>query len=33
VRAWLTELLDAEGVSIELEEPTDWTGWDEDGRQ
>jgi hypothetical protein len=28
VRAWLRELLDAEGVSVELDEPTDWSHWD-----
>jgi ring-1,2-phenylacetyl-CoA epoxidase subunit PaaC len=28
VRAWLTDLLAAEGVEISLEPPTDWSGWD-----
>ena len=28
VRAWLVALLDAEGVTITLEEPTDWSRWD-----
>jgi 1,2-phenylacetyl-CoA epoxidase catalytic subunit len=28
MRTWLTDLLAAEGVAIELEDPTDWTGWD-----
>ena len=28
VRSWLVELLAAEGVSIALEEPADWSGWD-----
>jgi 1,2-phenylacetyl-CoA epoxidase catalytic subunit len=28
VRRWLTDLLSAEGVTIELPEPTDWSGWD-----
>jgi 1,2-phenylacetyl-CoA epoxidase catalytic subunit len=28
VRGWLTELLAAQGVAIELAEVTDWSGWD-----
>ncbi len=28
VRSWLTELLDREGVSIALDDPADWSGWD-----
>jgi phenylacetate-CoA oxygenase PaaI subunit len=28
VRTWLTELLGAEDVSITLEDPPDWAGWD-----
>ena len=28
VRAWLVALLDAEGVTIALAEPTDWSRWD-----
>ena len=28
VRAWLVALLAAEGVTIALEEPTDWSRWD-----
>jgi 1,2-phenylacetyl-CoA epoxidase catalytic subunit len=28
MRAWLVELLAAEGVTITLDEPTDWAGWD-----
>jgi 1,2-phenylacetyl-CoA epoxidase catalytic subunit len=29
VRGWLTALLEREGVRIALEEPADWSGWDE----
>jgi hypothetical protein len=28
VRRWLSDLLAAEGVDIDLPEPTDWSGWD-----
>ena len=28
VRAWLVELLGAEGVEIAVDEPSDWSGWD-----
>jgi len=28
VRAWLIDLLAGEGVTIALEEPTDWSRWD-----
>jgi phenylacetate-CoA oxygenase PaaI subunit len=28
VRRWLSDLLAAEGVTIELPEPTDWSAWD-----
>lgn len=28
IRTWLAELLGAEGVSLPLEDPTDWAGWD-----
>jgi ring-1,2-phenylacetyl-CoA epoxidase subunit PaaC len=28
IRSWLAELLGAEGVSIRLEDPADWSGWD-----
>jgi phenylacetate-CoA oxygenase PaaI subunit len=28
MRAWITDLLAAEGAEIELPEPTDWSGWD-----
>jgi 1,2-phenylacetyl-CoA epoxidase catalytic subunit len=28
VRAWLVDLLGAEGVTIALEEPSDWSQWD-----
>jgi 1,2-phenylacetyl-CoA epoxidase catalytic subunit len=28
MRAWLVELLGAEGVAIALEEPSDWSRWD-----
>ncbi len=28
MRAWLVDLLGAEGVEIALEEPGDWSGWD-----
>jgi 1,2-phenylacetyl-CoA epoxidase catalytic subunit len=33
VRAWLSELLRANGVEITLEEPTDWSEWDPDHRR
>jgi phenylacetate-CoA oxygenase PaaI subunit len=33
VRKWLTELLDAQGVEVGLEEPTNWSGWDEEHRR
>lgn len=33
VRAWLTGLLEAEGCSLTLAEPTDWSRWDETRRQ
>ena len=33
VRGWLTELLAAEGVSTSLEEPHDWSDWDEQHRR
>jgi 1,2-phenylacetyl-CoA epoxidase catalytic subunit len=29
VHDWLSELLDAEGVRIELSDPSDWCNWDE----
>lgn len=29
VRDWLSELLAAEGAGVPLEEPSDWSGWDE----
>jgi len=28
VQRWLTDLLAAEGLAVELPEPTDWSGWD-----
>jgi 1,2-phenylacetyl-CoA epoxidase catalytic subunit len=28
VRRWITNVLGAEGVDIDLPEPTDWSGWD-----
>jgi ring-1,2-phenylacetyl-CoA epoxidase subunit PaaC len=28
MRSWLAQLLDAEGVTVTLDEPTDWSGWD-----
>ena len=28
MRTWLTDLLGAEGVSIAVEDPDDWSGWD-----
>ena len=28
MRAWLVDLLGAEGVEIALDEPSDWSGWD-----
>lgn len=28
VRSWLSELLEPEGASITLDDPTDWSGWD-----
>jgi 1,2-phenylacetyl-CoA epoxidase catalytic subunit len=33
VRTWLVDLLGAEGVAIELEEPTDWSRWDPELRR
>ena len=33
VRAWLVDLLGAEGVSIALDEPTDWSRWDPETRR
>jgi 1,2-phenylacetyl-CoA epoxidase catalytic subunit len=33
VRAWLVELLAAEGVTIALEEPSDWSRWDPETRR
>ncbi len=33
LRAWLTELLDREGVEIALAEPCDWSHWNEQRRQ
>jgi ring-1,2-phenylacetyl-CoA epoxidase subunit PaaC len=33
VHDWLVELLDAEGVSVELAAPSDWSGWDEVSRR
>ena len=32
VRAWLSELLAAEGCDVPLPEPQDWSGWDEKRR-
>jgi len=28
VRRWITDVLEAEGVEVDLPEPTDWSGWD-----
>ena len=33
VRAWLVDLLGAEGVTIALDEPTDWSHWDPELRR
>ncbi len=33
VRDWLTSRLHAEGAGVELPEPTDWSGWDEEHRR
>lgn len=33
VRSWLTELLAAEGATVALQSPTDWSGWDERRRR
>jgi hypothetical protein len=33
VRAWLVELLAAEGVEIALAEPADWSRWDAERRR
>ena len=33
VRKWLTDLLDAQGVKVALEEPTDWRSWDVERRR
>ena len=33
MRSWLAELLGAEGVTISLDEPTDWSRWDPENRR
>jgi ring-1,2-phenylacetyl-CoA epoxidase subunit PaaC len=33
VRDWLAGLLQAESAAVALDDPHDWTGWDERGRQ
>jgi 1,2-phenylacetyl-CoA epoxidase catalytic subunit len=33
VRTWLLALLEAEGASVALESPADWSGWDERRRR
>ena len=33
VRAWLVDLLAAEGAAIELSEPADWSSWDAERRR
>ena len=33
VRRWLEALLAAEGVSVALDEPADWSAWDPERRQ
>jgi phenylacetate-CoA oxygenase PaaI subunit len=33
VRRWLAELLTAEGASVELAEPSDWSAWSQDHRR
>jgi 1,2-phenylacetyl-CoA epoxidase catalytic subunit len=33
VRAWLAALLEAEGVSLTLDEPSDWSRWDPERRR
>ncbi|MGZ4187030.1 MAG: Phenylacetic acid catabolic protein [Solirubrobacteraceae bacterium] len=33
VRRWLAALLEAEGVTVALEEPDDWSAWDRERRQ
>jgi ring-1,2-phenylacetyl-CoA epoxidase subunit PaaC len=33
VRRWLAALLEAEGVTVALEEPGDWSAWDRERRQ
>ncbi|MBV8990573.1 MAG: phenylacetate-CoA oxygenase subunit PaaI [Solirubrobacterales bacterium] len=33
VRAWVSALLEAEGIVIRLPEPSDWSQWSEDRRQ
>jgi phenylacetate-CoA oxygenase PaaI subunit len=33
VRDWLTGVLSAQGVELTLEEPRQWSGWDEERRQ
>src|SRR3954454_2392532 len=33
MRTWLAALLRAEGVSISLDDPVDWSGWDPDTRR
>ena len=33
VRRWLTALLDAQGIEVALDEPTEWASWDEEHRR
>ncbi|MGA2927827.1 MAG: Phenylacetic acid catabolic protein [Solirubrobacteraceae bacterium] len=33
VRVWLTGLLDAQQAKLTFDEPSDWSGWDEERRQ
>ena len=33
IRGWLRELLAAEGVTLELDEPTDFSRWDPERRR
>jgi 1,2-phenylacetyl-CoA epoxidase catalytic subunit len=33
IRSWLTAVLAGEGVSVDLPEPTDWSGWDPERRR
>ena len=33
VRDWLSDLLYVEGFGVTIDDPSDWSGWDESRRQ